>query len=207
MKQILSLLLFIAVLNPIHAQTELKHAYYLGSDLKLGNYVGLDLDLNYVHSEKYSLSVGYSGHIRKARSLPYDYSSGLFNAMLFGLGQPLDQLENVQLTAGRVYKLNKKGTIRINFSAGLAYSTIKEPGNWQRTDDLFLVENYTWDYEKYHTMSLIINPELEFPLTRFFGLTLSPMAIINKDRTYVGIGIGQIFGLLRSRNSPSPNSN
>ncbi len=203
MNRILSLLLLLAAINSVNAQTELKHAYYFGSDLSLGNYLGLDLDVNYIYSEKYSLRIGYSGHIRKSRSLPADYSSGLVNSMFFGLAQPLDQLENIYLTAGKIYKLNEKGTIRINLSVGLGYTTIREPGNWQRSENYFLVENYTWDYEKYHTVSLIISPKIEFPFTRFFGLSLSPMLQINKDRTYVGIGIGDIFGLLRSRNKPS----
>ena len=205
MKRILSLLLFLAAISSLKAQNELKHAYYFGSDLSLGNYVGLDLDLNYIYSEKYSLRMGYSGHIRKSRSVPADYSSGLLNLMLLDLSQPVDQLENLLLTAGRIYKLNKKGTIRLNFTVGLGYTTIREPRNWQRSENSFLVENYTWDYGKYHTVSLIISPKIEFPFTRLFGLYLSPMLQINKDRTYVGIGIGDIFGVLRNKNNSSSN--
>ena len=66
-------------------------------------------------------------------------------------------------------------------------------------DDAFLTENYTWNYKTHNTLSLIINPKIEFPFTRFYGLTISPMLQINKDRTYVGIGIGQMIGLLRNR--------
>ena len=67
------------------------------------------------------------------------------------------------------------------------------------TNSGFLTENYTWIYNKYNTVNLIINPKIEFPFTRYFGLTISPMLQINKDRTYFGIGIGQMIGLLRSR--------
>ena len=66
-------------------------------------------------------------------------------------------------------------------------------------NDTFLTENYTWNYKKYNTLSLIINPKIEFPFTRFYGLTISPMLQINKDRTYFGIGIGHMIGLLRKR--------
>ena len=199
MSRILCLLLFLVIINSLHAQTELKNGYYLGSDVNLGNYLGLDVDVNYIYSEKYSLRLGYSGHVRKATSLPYDYSAGLVNAMLFGLAQPVDQMENYLVTAGKIYKLNKKGTIRMNLSFGLGYTTIQEPGNWQRSQNSFLVENYTWDYEKYNTVSLILSPRLEFPLTRLFGLYLSPMLQINKDRTFVGVGIGNFWGQLRKR--------
>ncbi|HSP84008.1 MAG TPA: hypothetical protein VLN72_09800, partial [Gillisia sp.] len=64
----------------------------------------------------------------------------------------------------------------------------------------FLDENYSYEYHKYHTVSLIINPKIEFPITRIYGLTLSPMILINKDRTYMGIGVGHMIGLLRKKN-------
>lgn len=84
-------------------------------------------------------------------------------------------------------------------SVGLGYTTIKEPENWQATEGSFLVENYTWDYNKYHTLSLIINPKIEFAISRFYGFTVSPMVQLNKDRTYFGVGIGQVMGLVRNR--------
>lgn len=43
----------------------------------------------------------------------------------------------------------------------------------------------------------IVNPKIEFPFNRFYGLTISPMLQVNKDRIYVGIGIGQMIGFLR----------
>ena len=46
---------------------------------------------------------------------------------------------------------------------------------------------------------MILNPKIEFPFSRFYGLTLSPLFQINKDRTYIGIGVGQMIGLLRKR--------
>jgi hypothetical protein len=46
-------------------------------------------------------------------------------------------------------------------------------------------------------MSLIINPKIEFPLTNFIGLSVSPMIQLNKDRTYYGIGFGTMLGKLK----------
>jgi hypothetical protein len=203
MSRIFLFLFFFCCISSVQAQSESEHALYFGNDLNLGNYLGIDLNVNYTYLEKYSLKLGYSGNIKKAETLPYDYSSGFFKAMLMGLGSPVDQLGNLQLAAGRIYKLNKKGTIRANLSLGLGYTTIKEPGNWQRTGSHLLKENYTWEYEKYHTMSLIINPKIEFPLTRFYGFSISPMVQISKDRVYLGIGIGHIYGLLRNSYEPA----
>ena len=82
---------------------------------------------------------------------------------------------------------------------------IKEPANWQRTQGGFVMQNYSFDYRKYHTLGVIINPKIELPFTRYYGLTISPMLQFNKDRTYVGIGIGQMLGTLRkdSYNNPA----
>jgi hypothetical protein len=186
------------------AQEEQKYSFYLSGELGYGNYYGIDLSYNYLYREKYSFKLGYIGNIRKAETLPYDYTSGLFKAMLLGFGTPVDQLKHLHLGAGRIYDLNKKGTIRVNLSVGLGYTTIKEPGNWERTGSHLLKENYSWNYDKYRSLSLIINPKIEFPLSRFYGLTLSPMLQLNKDRTYVGIGVGQMIGLLRSKKQPDP---
>lgn len=205
MKQILTALLFITGINTSYAQSESKHALYFSGELGYGSYLGLDLNMNYLYLEKYSLKVGYSGHLRVAESKPYDYSSGFFKALLYGLDNPFDQMENYQMAAGRIYKLNKKGSIRINMSIGIGFTTIREPHNWERSERNFLYENYTWDYEKYHTVSLIINPKIEFPFSRFYGISISPMVQFNKDRIYIGVGIGQMLGLLRNRNKPEFN--
>uniref|UniRef100_UPI004047C471 hypothetical protein n=1 Tax=Flavobacterium sp. TaxID=239 RepID=UPI004047C471 len=140
-----------------------------------------------------------TGNIRKPKSQPEDYSSGLTGVLLFGAANPYDQLENYQIGVGKIYKLNPRGTIRANISLGLGYTIIKEPENWIRINNGFLAENYTWNYNRYSTFSVILNPKIEFPFSRFYGLTLSPLVQINKDRTYIGIGVGQMIGLLRKR--------
>ena len=111
---------------------------------------------------------------------------------------------NLQLLAGRIYSLNKKGTIRANLSLGIGYTAIKEPTNWQPVEGSFITQNYSFDYDRYHTFSLIINPKIEFPFTRFYGLSLSPLVQVNKDRVYYGIGIGQMIGLLRKKTKDKP---
>ena len=172
---------------------------YTSGELNFGNYIGIDLNLNYVYKEKYSFKIGYTGNIRKPKSQPDDYSSGLIGILLFGAANPYDQLENYQIGVGKIYKLNPSGTIRVNISLGLGYTIINEPENWIKITNGFLAENYIWNYNKYQTFSLLLYPKIEFPLSRFYGLTLSPLLQINKDRTYIGMGIGHMIGLLRKR--------
>ncbi|MFD2892676.1 hypothetical protein ACFS5J_11710 [Flavobacterium chuncheonense] len=181
------------------AQFEENNAVYYTGELNIGNYIGIDFNLNYVYKEKYSFKFGYTGNLRKPKTQPKDYTSGLIGALFFGFENPYDYLENYQLGFGKICKINKAGTIRLNTSVGLGYTIIREPVNWERNENSFLVENYNWNYEKHNTISLIINPKIEFPFSRFYGLTISPMTQINKDRIYFGIGIGQMIGLLRNK--------
>ena len=201
MKHLLTLLIFLFVIHKSSAQFDKHSTYYVSGELSLGNYTGIDISLNSVNKEQYSFKLGYSGNFRKPESQPENYSSGLTGLFSFGLANPYDQVQNIYLAIGKIYNLNKKGTIRANLSIGLGYTTIREPENWEMIDDAFLTENYTWNYYNYHTVSVILNPKIEFPFTRIYGLTISPMVQLNKDKTFYGIGIGQMIGLLRKRNT------
>ncbi len=158
-----------------NAQFDVKNAIYTAAELNMGNYFGVDLSLNYVYKEKYLFKLAYTANIRTPKSQPENYTSGLVGVMFFGLANPYDQFENYQIGVGKIYKLNPSGTIRLNLNVGLGYSVITEPENWTEVDNSFFEENYTWKNHKYDTVSLMINPKIEFPFTRFYGFTLSPM--------------------------------
>lgn len=184
----------------ITAQDNEENSYYVSTELNLGNYYGLDVNYNYVFQNKYSLQLGFTGNVRKPVTQPENYTSGLNGFFSAGIDTPHDHLLTYKINFGRMYNLNEKGTIRANLLLGVGYSIIKEPENWQYVPSgtiIILSENYTYSYRKYSTMSLIINPKIEFPVTKHFGLSLSPMAQINKDRTYFGIGLGTMIGKLR----------
>lgn len=197
MKRIITLLISSISFIIANAQFDENNSIYSTGELNLGNYIGVDINLNYVYKEEYSFKVGYTGNIRKPKSQPEDYTSGLTGFLLFGLANLYDQLENHQICIGKIYKIKQSGTIRLNASIGLGYTIVREPENCERINNGFLAENYTWDYNKYKTVGLKINPKIEFPFARFYGLLVSPMAQINKDRTH--IGLGQMVGLLRKR--------
>lgn len=205
-KNTLPVLLFITLMNTISGQEVEKNSFYHSGEFNAGNYYGLNLNANYVREEKYSFQVGYSANLRLARERPDNYSSGLVGIMLFGLTTPIDQVQNFQVLSGRIFLLNPKGTIRVNLLAGVALSIIREPKNWEYTNSWLLVPNYTFDYGSHSTLSFIVNPKIEFPFTRYYGFTLSPVIHINKDRNFYGIGIGHMAGLLRRKNPPKKNT-
>lgn len=185
-------------INYANAQFMKNDAIYLAAELSIGNYYGADISLNYVYKNTYSFKAGLTINTRNSKTTPNDYSSGLMQIFTLGLSNPTDQIENYQIGVGKIYKLNKKGTIRANITLGLGYTVIIEPENWKYIDNSFLEENYTWNYKKNNTVSLIINPKIEFPIAKFMGLSISPTIQINKDRTYYGIGIGSMLGKVKN---------
>ncbi|PKL86575.1 MAG: hypothetical protein CVV22_00340 [Ignavibacteriae bacterium HGW-Ignavibacteriae-1] len=191
MKQTILLFIVFISINTANARFSDNHAFYLTGEFNIGNYVGIDFNLNYVYQELYALKIGYSGNVRTPKYRPVDYHPGLLS---FG---PLDYLSNYQITVGKLYKFNDKGTIRANISVGLGYTTITEPTNWQGAYSGWFSSNYTSDYYEYNTVSLIINPKIEFPTFTTFGPTITGMIQINKDRVFYGLGIGFMLGVLR----------
>jgi len=204
-KTALLFILFIFI-QSAKAQWLNDNALYLSLDYNMGNYIGLDTNVNYIYNETYSFKIGYTGNLRTPKREPKDFSSGLTGIFTFGLIDPFDTMENYYVGAGRVFKLNAKGSILANISMGIGLTTIKEATNWQEYPGYTFGENYSYQYHRYQTVSLIINPKIEFPLTRIYGLSASPMVQINKNRIYFGIGIGQLLGVLRKRNSLKTNA-
>ncbi|TQD38647.1 hypothetical protein [Haloflavibacter putidus] len=199
-KKILLLVILVVALQNLNAQFSKNHTIYATTAANFGNYLGADLNLNYVYKEKYSVKLGYTPNIREADNTPADYTGGLTDLLFFEFFKPYDELHSFNLSVGRIYKLNKKGSIRLNLSAGIGVVHLKEPTNWQPVEDPdFLGNNYTYDFKEYNTFNFVFNPKIEFPFTRYYGVSLSPMVQINKDRVYFGIGIGQMFGVLRSK--------
>lgn len=196
MKKKLLFLLFISF--SLTVQSQEKHTYYLTSEVNFGNYLGVDYALNYVYNNTYSVKVGFSGNVREPKSQPKDYDGGGNALFSSGTDNPYDHFLTYKIDVGRIYKLNEKGTIRANISAGVGYTIIKEPGNWQFVGNSnFFEENYSYSYHTHNAISLVVNPKIEFPITKYFGFSASPMLQINKNRTYYGIGVGLMLGKLR----------
>ena len=197
MKGIISIFISLISFNIANAQFFEDNKFYSTIEMNLGNYIGFDLNLNLVQNETFSYKIGYNRHFQKPRSQPENFSPGFIGLFFLGLGSPYDQIENYQIGIGKIYQLNKSGTIRANISIGLGYSTIKETVNWVPNDDGIIGTNYSWDYNENYTVSLIINSKIEFLIKNWAGLTVSPMLLVNTERIYFGIGLGTMIGYLK----------
>ena len=201
MKQSVLIILLVCSVGPLTAQFGERNALYMGNEFNVGSYFGIDLSLNYVYQEKYSVKFGYNANTRIAKSIPSDYNPGLVGILTLGMNTPTDSFRSIYLVFGYIAGLNEKGTARLNLSGGIGYAMTRVPVDWQKTDG-FMVENYTWDYEKNHSVSFVINPKFEFPFSRYWGLSISPMLEFYDGGTYFVMGIGHIFGLLRKGTPP-----
>lgn len=202
MKQTISVLLLALAAGSVSAQFGEKNAIYMGNDLNVGGYFGADISLNYVRNEKFSAGFGFNTNGRIAKSIPSDYSPGLIGILTLGMNTPGDRFRSVRLTCGYIASLNQKGTARVNLSAGLGYVMTRVPVNWQKVEP-FMGPNYTWDYQNDHAVSFVLNPRFEFPFTRYWGLSISPMIEFYEGGTFFVVGVGHIFGLLRGRTLPA----
>ncbi|MCK3685413.1 hypothetical protein [Maribellus sp. YY47] len=187
----------------LNAQEWEKNAFYLSEDLSFGNYVGGNFNLNYIFNYDHVIQAGISGYFREAKSQPSDYSSGLILPLFtFGLSD-LESMGNIQVLYGRIIRAKNGRTTRYNLSGGLAYTMIDEPTNWQRVNSGFLGPNYTYDTKETNTVSLIFHPKIEFPFSRYFGVSLSSTVLVNKDSAFFGLGFGILGGYLR-KERPQP---
>ena len=201
MKKIIYIFILLLFFLKLNAQFSEKNAIYLTGGLNVGNFWGMNLNLNYILDNNYSFQAGISGLFREPKSKPEDFTSGFIGLFTFGFSNFLyyDEMDNYQILVGKIFKSNKSSTTRFNIAGGIGYTYLTEAINWKPVIDFTIGDNYTYDIIKHGTISLIINPKVEFSFLRYFGITLSPLLQINKDRTYIGIGIGTMVGLLRNK--------
>lgn len=202
MKKTMFIFILLIFSSTLNAQFSEKNAIYFTSGLNVGNFWGGHLNLNYILDNKYSFQAGISALMREPKSKPEDFSSGLTGLLTLGLSDLAyyDAMANYQILVGRIFMPSKSSTTRFNIAAGIGYTMLAEATNWEYVfDKLSIGENYTYDMVTHSSLSFIIEPKVEFPSTRYFGFTLSPMLQINKDWTYIGVGIGVMVGLLRQK--------
>ncbi len=180
------------------AQFAEKNWLYLSLGGVLGSHLGASVSADYVYNSKYSFEIGREQYIRSSQNKPEDYSSGLAGLLLLNLFEPYEQSDIFHFQAGRVFTLNKSKSIRINLMGGLAFTRIKDAFDFSPVDSAFLTENYTYEFRKYNTISLVIAPRIEFA-TLLYGISLSPKFIYNKDVVYFGLSFNHMIGVLRPK--------
>lgn len=178
-----------------------KDNYLIYSSLKgnVGNYYGAGVTLDLVRSNNYSLGIGFFEQEKKPSNRPSDYEKGVLTLLTMGGGIARDNLQSVSLTAGRIFLSKSNSLIRYHLKAGLIYSFGKMPTNWVKLDNaLFTFENYSYDYEKYQEIGVLVNPTIDIPVFKYLGFSMGPYALLNQNTVSYGIEITTLIGLVKN---------
>ena len=135
----------------------------------------------------FSLYYGASTH--RASTTPSDYTKGILD------GDPQQTLGSVIFCFGKIFNTNSP-YVRYVLRGGLSGGTVATPTNFQPNSGWFS-SNYTYSYKNELTMGLVLNPAIEFPLTRHFGLAAGGYANINPVMPVFGVDVTLIFGGVR----------
>ncbi len=184
----------------LNAQFLEKNYIYISGCPSTGTHFGVEYNLNYIYNNRISVKAGYSALLKKANSLPDDYKKGVVWIPLpTAYLDPMDSFETYQLLFGWVLPVKSNYKIRFNFMAGLGYTFIQEASNWTYEGYDGWSSNYTYDFVDHQRLSFIFQPMAEFTFKRTFGITVSPVILVNEKTFYAGLNWGLMMGVVRGK--------
>ena len=132
-------------------------------------------------------------------NVPSDYHSG----SLFSLSPGGDKLRNygdiISLQYGRIF--TSPGTsVRVALKGGLGVCNTSYIENFRphvSTSWFYMGSNYDYDTRNTQNLTLVIDPEIEFPVNRAFGLSLGVYYFQNTDYANLGCCINILLGAVK----------
>ncbi|WP_297093798.1 hypothetical protein [uncultured Draconibacterium sp.] len=200
MKALLLITVFSLVTLVSHAQwtdqtTAMKpHNLYSSGEYVVGNQQAGNIGLSYTYNNKYIVSVGYTATFKSAVSPSDNFLKSGSNITSATSAEPFENAENLHMMVGRILSLNHKKSMRVVLQAGPGIATFREP-------EFALVNSnsqYNFETKTSKKLSLVLNPKLEMPLHSTVGCSVGPMVVVNSNQTYIGAGIGIMYGLIRN---------
>ncbi len=175
-----------------HSTTK-KHYLYSTGEYVVGEKQAGNIGLSYNYNNKYTLSLGYSATFKSFVSPPDAFLKSGTNLTLANPDKPFENTESLHLMVGRIFDLNEKGNLRVVLQGGPGIATSREPEfNLTPSGD-----QYYFETKASKKMSLVLNPKIEMPLFYSVGCSVGPMIVLDSNQTYIGAGIGIIYGLIK----------
>ncbi|MEM6298717.1 MAG: hypothetical protein AAF740_08535 [Bacteroidota bacterium] len=171
--------------------------FYLSVDGMAGNFRGAYGHLNFVIKESIILKMGYGASYRLSPDTPVDFQPP--RVTILGLNRPFETLESYQMLIGKVYPQDEYSKSRFGFALGLAYTSIRQPTDFQQTNGGNFSSNYDWNNESSGAISLLFQPKMEWTFSRAFGLSAGGYLEINSKVVAVGISVGYMLGVVRKK--------
>lgn len=171
-----------------------KHNLYSSGEYVVGEQQAGNIGLNYTYNNKYTVCVGYTATFKSIVTPGGEFLKSGTTLTPVNSSEPFENTENLHMMVGRIFNLNQKKSIRIVFQGGPGISTFREP-------EFNLLESgnqYYFETKTSKKLSLVFNPKIEMPLYATLGCSVGPMMVINSNQTYIGAGIGIMYGLIRN---------
>ncbi|WP_163321605.1 hypothetical protein [Draconibacterium mangrovi] len=198
MKTLLLITIFSLVTLVSHAQwtdkpsSTTKHCLYSSGEYLVGDQQAGKLGMSYTYNNKYIISVGYSATFKTTVTPSDNFLKSATNVTPATSVEPFENSENLHMMMGRIFNLNEKKNLRVVLQAGPGIATFREP-------EFALVNansQYNFETKTSKKLSLVLNPKFEMPLHSTVGCSVGPLVVVNSNQTYIGAGIGIMYGLL-----------
>lgn len=198
MKTLLLITVFSIVTLISHAQwtdkpsSTTKHNLYSTGEYVVGGEQAGKIGMSYTYNNKYILSVGYSATFKSTVTPSDNFLKSATPLTPVTSAEPFENSENLHMMLGRIFNLNEKKNLRVVLQAGPGITTFREPE--------FAMVNasnqYNFETKTSKKLSLVLNPKIEIPLHSTVGCSVGPMVLVNSNQTYIGAGIGIMYGLI-----------
>ncbi len=161
--------------------------------------------VNAIFNRNDFISLGYYYNWRPATQLPADFDPGFDWGRKNELPVKTSSMCGIMygkviFTKSRFVRYVLKGGISIGtvtFPSGFKEATVTHSWGLWRGDHWS--SNYTWYDEKKIVAGLIVNPTIEFPLTRGLGISAGLYGNLVPLASTAGIDVSIIFGRVRGR--------
>ncbi len=166
-----------------------KHFLYSSGDYIMGKNNSGRISVNYVYDNKYTINIGYSATSKHDAALSADILKSTTALSAENSGTPFSNSENIHLMLGRVFKLNSDGSIRFLIQGGPGIFTSRNP------EYEISSSTYNFNTKASKSLGLVLNPKFEMPVFYAIGFSAGPMVLVNNNETYIGAGIGLMYGI------------
>lgn len=192
-----SLALFILLLSSttaLKSQFSDQYALYVSSDWRLGYLGGQGFAVNFIRHKAFSAQIGWSKRKRKSPHTPSGYQSSILHPG----GGPTERGKGMTLLLGHAFELAERRNLRLNILGGISMYEFTEASQFEAAP-LLSFPNYTYSYRDARETSWLVQANLEFPITEVIGYTMYGRLSFGEFLPSKEVGVGIMFGLLRSK--------
>ncbi len=192
MKKII--LLCVIVIFAINCFAQQQNLLYMEAGAGGGTHVSFKFGLNYVFYESNVVSALLFSNFKNDPSVPGDYQRDLFG------GRPKDYMTIGAFMYGKMlYSIDRE--VRYNLRGGLALGNVTTPVNFRKryTYSYLFGSNYDYDQDTKNTAGVVLNPTIEFPFGRAFGLSVGLFSVISAEMSSFGVEGSMLIGRVRHK--------